>query len=68
MRLTLALPFGIVLLSRATYTPEEAKDAIVDMPVGFEIISDEEAHRLDHPIEFPIVEVLNAGSSQKKRS
>ena len=66
MRLTLSLPFGVVLVSRAAYTVREAEDIIVDMPIGFEIISEEQAHGLDHPIEFPIVEESNAGSAKKE--
>lgn len=66
MRLTLSLPFDVVLVSRASYTAREAEDIIAGMPVGFEIISEEQAHGLDHPIEFPIVEENNAGSSKKE--
>ncbi len=66
MKLTLSLPFGVVLLSRATYTAQEAEDAIVNMPVGFEIISDEQAHQLDNPIEFPIVEENSARSNREE--
>lgn len=68
MRLKLDLPFGVTILSRAVYTPEEAEDAIVTMPVGFEIISDDEAWQINNPIEFPIVEDVNAGSNSKGRS
>ena len=68
MRLKLDLPFGVVILSRAVYTSEEAENMIVLMPIGFEIISDEEAWAINNPIEFPIVEEINAGSNSKGQS
>ena len=66
MRLKLDLPFGVTILSRAKYTMEEAEDIIVDMPIGFEIISDLEAQALNDPIEFPIVEDNNNAGSYSK--
>lgn len=68
MRITLALPFGVVLLSRETYTQQEAEEVIVDMPVGFKIIDDGLANELTDPIYFPIVEDNNAGSRKERRS
>lgn len=68
MRLTLSLPFDVVLLSRDTYTQQEAEEIIADMPVGFEIIDDDLVNELTNPIYFPIVEDNNAGSSKEKRS
>lgn len=65
MRLALSLPFGVELLSRAIYTMQEAEDIVLDYPVGFQIVSEEEAENINQPIYFPIVEDNNAGSDSK---
>lgn len=59
MKIIAKLPFEVNLVSRATYTLQEAKDVLKILPTGFTIVTEEEAHRLTNPIEFPLLEEMD---------
>jgi len=65
-RIMAFLPFNTILRSRYSFTREDAEDAILEFPVGFQIVEEQLALEQRNVIEFPIVEESNAGSDKEE--